>query len=103
MEYSWSKTDKATGQNSYLESDIKFQRAGMKFSHENLAPKEATIFLMNYQLYSPAFFHNFHAYTTVFFSHPLIKISCEKFGFLWFIEFLEQTLHAPLRQFKMEF
>ena len=75
----------------------------MKFSHENLAPKEATIFLMNYQLYSPAFFHNFHTYTTVYFGHPIIKISWEKFGLLWFIEFLEQTLHAPLRRCKMEF
>ena len=37
----------------------------MKFSHENLAPKEAAIFLINYQLYSPAFFHNFHTYTLV--------------------------------------
>ena len=58
---------------------------------------------MNYQLYSPAFFHNFHTYTTVYFSHPIIKISWEKFGLLWFIEFLEQTLHAPLRRCKMEF
>ena len=37
------------------------------------------------------------------FGHPIIKIRWEKFGLLWLIEFLEQTLHVPLRRCKMEF
>ena len=37
------------------------------------------------------FLHTFHTYTTVYFRHPIIKISWEKFGLLCFIEFLEQT------------
>ena len=65
-----------------------------------LQPKIA---IFKLSVYSPAFLHNFHTYSTVYFSHPIIKISWEKFGLLWFIEFLEQTLHAPLRQCKMKF
>ena len=33
---------------------------------------------------SPAFLHNFHTYTTVYFSHPIIKVSWEQFGLFWF-------------------
>ena len=66
----------------------------------NYNPKEPFVKI---SLYSPAFLHNSHTYTTVYFSHPIIKISWEKFGLLWFTEFLEQTLHAPLSRCKMEF
>ena len=51
----------------------------------------------------PAFLHNFRTYTIIYFSDPIIKISWEKFGLSWFVEFLSQTLHAPLRPCKMEF
>ena len=54
-------------------------------------------------VYLPAFLHNFRTYTIIYFSDPVIKISWEKFGLSRFVEFLPQTLHAPLRPFKMEF
>ena len=56
-----------------------------------------------FQNFSIFTLHNFQTRTTVYFRHPIIKISWEKFGLLWFIEFLEQTLHAPLRRCKMNF
>ena len=37
-----------------------------------LQPKIAIFKIL---LYSPAFLHNFHTYTTVYFSRPIIKIS----------------------------
>ena len=53
----------------------------------------------------PSFLHNFRAYTIIYFSDPVLKnlISSEIFGLSKFVQFLPQTLHAPLRLFKMEF
>ena len=54
-------------------------------------------------VYLPASLHNFHTYSIIYFSDPIIKISWEKFGLSRLVEFLPQTFHAPRRPFKMEF
>ena len=51
-------------------------------------------------VYLPAFLHNFHTYTIIYFSDPIIKISWEKLGSSGFVEFLPQTFHAPLSHSK---